>query len=99
MVSAHLNNKPMDPSQSERGSTRPSITSPPELDRPLVPKREIEPKPGPVGLEDKVPAGPSSAPPADHAKFAEEVHNYIREYIRNADQKATSFFAAATAML
>jgi hypothetical protein len=92
----------MEPSQSERGSTGStglSITTPPELDRPLVPKLEIEPKPSPAGQDEKGPAGPSSAPPADYAKFAEEVHNYIREYIRNADQKATAFFAAATAML
>ena len=34
-----------------------------------------------------------------HARFAEELHNYLREYIRNADQKATFFFAGATALL
>jgi hypothetical protein len=89
----------MEPSQSERGSTPSSISSPPELDRPLVPKIEGGTKPGTTGLEDKVPAGPPTAPVADHAKYAEEVHNYIREYIRNADQKATSFFAAAAGML
>lgn len=32
-------------------------------------------------------------------KFAEETHQYIREYIRNADQKAGFFFAAMTAVL
>jgi hypothetical protein len=32
-------------------------------------------------------------------KFAEESHQYIREYIRLADQKATFFFAGATALL
>jgi hypothetical protein len=32
-------------------------------------------------------------------KFAEETHQYIREYIRLADQKATFFFAGATALL
>lgn len=34
-----------------------------------------------------------------HPKFSEELHNYLREYIRNADQKAAFFFAGATAML
>lgn len=32
-------------------------------------------------------------------KFAEETHQYVREYIRLADQKATFFFAGATALL
>jgi hypothetical protein len=31
--------------------------------------------------------------------FSGEIHQYIREYIRQADQKATFFFAAATALL
>lgn len=33
------------------------------------------------------------------AKFAEELHQYVREYIRNADQKAAFFFAGATSLL
>lgn len=33
------------------------------------------------------------------AKFAEETHQYIREYIRLADQKATFYFAGTTALL
>jgi hypothetical protein len=34
-----------------------------------------------------------------HAKFSQDTHDYLREYIRNADQKATFFFAALTALL
>jgi hypothetical protein len=34
-----------------------------------------------------------------HARFSDEVHDYVREHIRNADQKATFFFAALTAIL
>ena len=30
-------------------------------------------------------------------KFAEETHKYLREYIRQADQKAAFFFAGSTA--
>jgi hypothetical protein len=44
----------------------------------------------------------SPAPPAPtdwQAKFAEETHQYVREYIRNADQKAGLFLAAATTFL
>lgn len=33
------------------------------------------------------------------SKFAEETHQYVREQIRFADQKATFFFAGATALL
>jgi hypothetical protein len=32
-------------------------------------------------------------------KFAEETHQYVREYIRLADQKAAFFFAGSTALL
>jgi hypothetical protein len=32
-------------------------------------------------------------------KFSEETHQYVREYIRLADQKAMFFFAGATALL
>lgn len=32
-------------------------------------------------------------------KFAEETHQYVREYIRQADQKAVFFFAGATALI
>ena len=32
-------------------------------------------------------------------KFAEETHQYVREYIRQADQKAAFFFAGSTALI
>jgi hypothetical protein len=41
----------------------------------------------------------SSTPSDEHFKFAENTHQYVREYIRNADQKAAYFFAASTAGL
>ena len=43
-------------------------------------------------------AGPSSLLESQW-KFAEETHRYIREYIRQADQKAAFFFAGATALI
>lgn len=47
-----------------------------------------------------LPASGAAPVPADfRAKFAEENHQYIREYIRLADQKATFFFTGATALL
>ncbi len=48
------------------------------------------------------PAPPSVSGPKevqDRAQFAEQVHQYIREYIRFADQKAGFFFAVYTALL
>lgn len=89
----------MEPSQSERGSAPSPLESPSELNRPLVPKIDAPTKPVPSAVEDKGPTGPVSVSAADYSKFAEDIHNYIREYIRNADQKATFFFAAAAAML
>ena len=51
-----------------------------------------------TGSDVMQPSG-SNLPQDYHIKFAEEAHQYVREYIRNADQKAGFFFAAATAIL
>jgi len=53
---------------------------------------------------DTAPSAVRPDPPAiratdAHLKLAEELHQYVREYVRNADQKAAFFFAAATAGL
>jgi len=82
-------------SQGKQGIEKPSIATPPELRQPLA---------RPVGTEqtsegDKQPLGSAPVPADYHANFSEDVHNYIREHIRNADQKAAFFFAAATALL
>jgi len=34
-----------------------------------------------------------------HWKFAEETHQYVRDYIKQADQKAAFFFAGSTALI
>jgi hypothetical protein len=44
-------------------------------------------------------SGVSSTGIEARAKFTDEVHQYIREYIRLADQKATFFFTGGTALL
>lgn len=41
----------------------------------------------------------SKKEPEIRLKFAEDTHQYVREYIRLADQKAIFFFAGATALL
>lgn len=43
--------------------------------------------------------GFSASDSSTHSEFAEFIHQYIREYIRAADQKATFFFTGATALL
>lgn len=85
------------PPQSERG-TGSSLPTPKELQSslaPLKPERHVDI----ATTSDKIPAAPPQPITAAHAKFSDETHSYVREYIRNADQKATFFFAALTAIL
>src|ERR1035441_7419098 len=89
------------PAQTNQGKETP-LAAPQELLQPLGPGLERS-EPAQSCETDKQAASPVPTPSpvaADyHAKFAEEVHNYLREYIRNADQKAAFFFAGATALL
>ena len=72
--------------------------------------RAVEERPGlpivapPVPTPDAFPEavknrGEPLTPSDDHLGFAEQIHQYVRENIRNADQKAAFFFAASTAAL
>ena len=76
--------------------SRPSLPSPADLRQPLVHATEGA-EAGP-SLTAKV-AGARVVDDTFHAVFSENVHSYIREHIRNADQKAAFFFAALTAIL
>lgn len=78
--------------QSERGAGW-VLPTPPELQQPLaVPPSTTEGTDATLAVEKLPTAAPRTTAVADnHAKFSEEVHNYVREYIRNADQKATFF--------
>jgi hypothetical protein len=91
----------MERAQQSEGGEGWSLSTPPELERPLT--LSADPRGGHDALltaEKLLTAAPRSASTADnHGKFSEEVHNYVREHIRNADQKATFFFAALTAIL
>lgn len=82
------------PTQVNEGTATPALAAPASLQSPLA-KPTSAGVPGDVDLKQVTP----SVPTADHAKFADEVHQYVREYIRNADQKAAFFFASATALL
>lgn len=72
---------------------------------PVLERKGINPTSAPVESATDggvVAAPPDTSPPGtvDHRlKFAEEAHQYIREYIRLADQKATFFFTGGTALL
>lgn len=78
----------------------------PGLPVPLTISREALPTPsggGDTSTDKQQPDAPATlAPSGDTAtreRFAESTHQYIREYIRFADQKATFLFAGATALL
>jgi pycsar effector protein len=97
MVKADLDTM-TEPTQSERGTGRPRplpAAAPSPLAAP--PQRasaEI------VSAEEKSSEGGIKLLAADRrAEFSEETHVYLREYISSADQKATFFFAALTALL
>lgn len=51
-----------------------------------------------IKLQQKIGDAPEKDQEA-RLKFAEDTHQYVREYIRLADQKATFFFAGSTALL
>ena len=61
--------------------------------------RSLVAPPTPPGEPDTKGPGAQPVPSDAHVDFAEQTHQYVREYIRNADQKAAFFFAAATAGL
>src|SRR5260221_7508073 len=86
------------PPQSERGAGS-SLPSPTEIQGPLA---GLRPEHGSelASAVDKAPAGVPRPVVADcHSKFSDDTHSYIRECIRNADQKAAFFFAALTTIL
>ena len=85
------------PPQSERG-TGPLLPTPTEMQTPLA-ALAPEGRPDLPSTTEKVSAAAPHPTSAAHAKFSDEAHSYVREYIRNADQKATFFFAALTAIL
>ena len=86
--------------QSERG-TGWSLPTPPELQQPLAePPSTTAVADTSLATEKSLAAAPRTAAIGEsHAKFSDEVHNYVREFIRNADQKAMFFFAALTTIL
>jgi len=55
--------------------------------------------PSTAGQPSPTPGGRGSASADSRLRFTEESHQYIRDHIRLADQKAAFFFTAATALL
>lgn len=75
---------------------------------PVPPALAREPLPTPSSGDDSAVDQRQPEPPTSfkamhnaeaHERFAEGVHQYVREYIRLADQKATFLFTAGTALL
>lgn len=83
--------------QSELGAGAP-LPIPTETPGPLTALPRERPTDS-TSTIDKVSTFTSQPIAASHARFSDEAHSYIREHIRNADQKATFFFAILTAIL
>lgn len=94
-----MNSSEQDPAQSAAVGARDALPVPPAITR--------EALPAPIEVPGTTESGSVAAPGThtppgniDHRlRFAEETHQYIREYIRLADQKATFFFTGGTALL
>jgi hypothetical protein len=88
------------PTQSNQGDDK-SLTAPSEMLQPLSRPAGGDAVAAKLSEGDKQSITPSvGLTAADyHPKFAEEIHNYLREYVRNADQKAAFFFTGSTAVL
>lgn len=86
--------------QSAPDKAGPGLPVPPAFPREPLPTpnsgvETIADKQQPASSASAVSSGDSEA----RERFAESVHQYVREYIRLADQKATFLFAGATALL
>lgn len=87
--------EPTPQSEHERDQQLPTS---PELQQPLV--SQLAPPATHAMEADKQPVAQRRGPLSEtHAEFANDTHEYIRDFIRNADQKAAFFFAALTAIL
>jgi hypothetical protein len=86
----------MEPKATQETSSTPAaaLVAPAALHVPLAKPAHAAPQ-----AEAELKEVREPVPPPEHARFAEELHQYLREYIRAADQKAAFFFASATAVL
>jgi len=86
--------------QAARDRSSPGLPVPPALTREALPT----PSGGGESATDRQQPAPPASPaaPGDaeaRERFAEAAHQYVREYIRLADQKASFLFTGATALL
>lgn len=95
MESAHMTD--LKSPQSELGTGAP-LPVPTETPGPLTTLRTEQPTDS-TATSDKQSTLTTQPIAASHVRFSDEAHSYLREYIRNADQKATFFFAILTAIL
>lgn len=86
--------------QATRHKVSPELPVPQEFTRQALPTPSGG---GDASNDRQQPAPPlSSTEPSDadaRERFAEATHQYVREYIRHADQKASFLFTGATALL
>ncbi len=86
--------------QAQPGQALPELAVPLEVTRGPLP---ATPEGTPSASDNEQPASPRLQPsPKDidaRERFTNSVHQYVREYIQFADQKATFLFTGATALL
>jgi hypothetical protein len=99
MGEAHMTQKSSD-AQTIRGKETAISTIPAADVREALPKPEQQP---PAAVDEPQPASAGVTPGRGDAEtqieFASFTHQYIRDFIALADQKATFFFTGATALL
>jgi hypothetical protein len=81
------------------GETGWSLPNPSEVQKPFAALTSLNAADIASGADKGTAAPPEPLPESSHSRFSDDAHEYVREHIRNADQKATFFFAALTAIL
>ena len=99
MGEANMSESSQIASQANRDSIGEGLPVPPQSVREPLPTPQVSTEPGGKEKENVPATGGEQSDTGSRIGFAESVHQYVREYIRLADQKATFFFAGATALL
>lgn len=87
----------MNEAQAQSESTETNISSPSGITSVTI-LPPSQPDTAPTGAEEKTQPTDDTATAVTY-KFATDSHDYMREYIRNADQKAIFYFSICSALL
>lgn len=87
----------MNDRKTQSVSTETEISTPPDITSVTI-LPPLQPKQSPSSTEEKTQPMKEGAS-APTYKFAHESHEYVREYIRNADQKSIFYFSICSTLL